>query len=298
MCAGLLALGAHIAPTVPKRRIWAAWRARAARRQRSGHDAASATSSTSRGAVPSGQVLREPKVEACGTRAENVPLAEWLVLAAALDVPPPLLVLPLGTADRVALTPNVSVHPALALRWMTGEETFCVPRRGQNISKNTAQWNENRERLWWFEELHDLTRAAQQAQQAVWSAEYDGDDADLRVTQQPPGAHARLDRAFRDLGRTSQTWSGSTSTQEKCRSSGKNASRSYRHSKMRRTDMASITKVSTGWRARYRTPDNASRSQTFARKVDAERFLTSVAHKKISGTYIDASAARTTLADW
>lgn len=58
--------------------------------------------------------------------------------------------------------------------------------------------------------------------------------------------------------------------------------------------MASITKVSTGWRARYRNPDNRSRSQTFARRVDAERFLTSVEHKKLTGAYVDPAAGQVT----
>lgn len=60
------------------------------------------------------------------------------------------------------------------------------------------------------------------------------------------------------------------------------------------TDMASITKVSTGWRARYRTPDGASRSRTFPRKVDAEAFLVSTEHKKLSGEYVDPSEGRRT----
>ncbi len=58
--------------------------------------------------------------------------------------------------------------------------------------------------------------------------------------------------------------------------------------------MASITKVSTGWRARWRTPDERSRSRTFARKVDAERFLTTVEHSKVIGSYIDPAAGRVT----
>jgi integrase len=58
--------------------------------------------------------------------------------------------------------------------------------------------------------------------------------------------------------------------------------------------MASVTKVSTGWRARYRTPDGASRSRTFARKIDAERYLTTVEASKLSGAYVDPGAGRLT----
>jgi len=62
--------------------------------------------------------------------------------------------------------------------------------------------------------------------------------------------------------------------------------------------MASITKVSTGWRVRYRTPDGASRSRTVARKVDAERFLTGVEHSKLSGAYVDRSAGMVTVGEY
>lgn len=58
--------------------------------------------------------------------------------------------------------------------------------------------------------------------------------------------------------------------------------------------MASIDKVTAGWRARWRTPDGASRSKTFARKVDAENHLTSVQHSKLTGAYVDPSAGRMT----
>lgn len=56
--------------------------------------------------------------------------------------------------------------------------------------------------------------------------------------------------------------------------------------------MASIAKVATGWRARYRTPDGASRSRTFPRKVDAEQFLVGVEHRKLSGEYVDPAEGR------
>ena len=53
--------------------------------------------------------------------------------------------------------------------------------------------------------------------------------------------------------------------------------------------MASIVKVKNGYRsARWRTPYGASRSKTFDRKVDAERHLTSVAHWKLTGDYVDS----------
>lgn len=60
--------------------------------------------------------------------------------------------------------------------------------------------------------------------------------------------------------------------------------------------MASITKVPSGWRARWRTPDGASRSRTFGRRVDAERHLTTVEAAKLRGEYIDPKAGKITFA--
>lgn len=63
--------------------------------------------------------------------------------------------------------------------------------------------------------------------------------------------------------------------------------------------MASIDRWKGGqWRARYRTPDGKSRSQVFPRKLDAERFLTSMEHAKLTGRYVDPSAGRVTVSDF
>ena len=35
--------------------------------------------------------------------------------------------------------------------------------------------------------------------------------------------------------------------------------------------MASIDRMPNGWKARWRTPDGASRSKTFPKRVDAQR---------------------------
>jgi integrase len=61
--------------------------------------------------------------------------------------------------------------------------------------------------------------------------------------------------------------------------------------------MASITKLGDKkYRARYRTPDGASRSRTFEKKAEAEQFLTSVEHSKNVGAYVDRAAGRVAFA--
>jgi integrase len=62
--------------------------------------------------------------------------------------------------------------------------------------------------------------------------------------------------------------------------------------------VASITKTATGYRARYRDPAGTSREKAFARKRDAEAFLTQIDHTKRAGTYIDQQAGRQTFGDY
>jgi hypothetical protein len=61
--------------------------------------------------------------------------------------------------------------------------------------------------------------------------------------------------------------------------------------------MASIDKRPSGkYLARWREyPGGPQRTKTFARKVDAERFLVDVQHRLLSGTYVDPGVSRTTL---
>lgn len=62
--------------------------------------------------------------------------------------------------------------------------------------------------------------------------------------------------------------------------------------------MASIDKVTGGWRARWRTPEGASRSQTFTRKADAQRRVAGVEHGKAIGAYVDPGAGKVTFGDY
>jgi hypothetical protein len=63
--------------------------------------------------------------------------------------------------------------------------------------------------------------------------------------------------------------------------------------------MAHVEKRGAGrWRARYRDPDGRERSRTFARRIDAERWLTSIEHAKLSGAYVDPANGRVRFGDW
>jgi Phage integrase, N-terminal SAM-like domain len=62
--------------------------------------------------------------------------------------------------------------------------------------------------------------------------------------------------------------------------------------------MASVDKVPTGYRVRWRTPDGKSRSKTIKREVDAKRFLVRVEYSKDAGTYMDPSRSKITVKAW
>jgi integrase len=63
--------------------------------------------------------------------------------------------------------------------------------------------------------------------------------------------------------------------------------------------MPSIKKRPDGqYRARYRDPSGKEHARHFARKVDAEKWLTSVEHSKLTGGYVDPRAGRVTFGEW
>src|SRR4051794_21538217 len=52
------------------------------------------------------------------------------------------------------------------------------------------------------------------------------------------------------------------------------------------------------WRAHYRTPGGQQRNRSFPRRVDAERFLTTIESSKLTGSYIDPALAKLSVGDW
>jgi hypothetical protein len=54
----------------------------------------------------------------------------------------------------------------------------------------------------------------------------------------------------------------------------------------------------TSYRVRYRDPAGAQRSKVFARKVDAERWLTENEAAKLRGAWVDPAAGRERFGEW
>src|SRR4051794_16931130 len=65
--------------------------------------------------------------------------------------------------------------------------------------------------------------------------------------------------------------------------------------------MASVEKrvrdSTTTWLARWRDPDGRQRKRSFARKLDADRFLVGIEADRLRGSYVDP-ADKTTVADY
>jgi transcriptional regulator with XRE-family HTH domain len=99
------------------------------------------------------------KIEAGGTRADNASLTEVLVLAAALDVPPPLLFLPLGDTEDMAIGTE-TVHPHLVLDWLAGDTSFVM---GSRRVRNQTAWYRNAQPLFLFRQLRELQNAVHRA---------------------------------------------------------------------------------------------------------------------------------------
>ena len=66
----------------------------------------------------------------------------------------------------------------------------------------------------------------------------------------------------------------------------------------RRTAWRASKSASVTWLARWRDPEGRQRKRTFPRKADAERFLTTVEHSVLTGSYVDPGRSRVTVGDW
>jgi transcriptional regulator with XRE-family HTH domain len=110
------------------------------------------------------------KIEAGGTRAASASLADVLVLAAALNVPPVLLFVPLGVDEAVELAPGLIVHPHRALDWVAGDDEGLqdvVPWGSREA------WFENSQPIRLFRGLRERQEAAHRAQASEDEAAFD-----------------------------------------------------------------------------------------------------------------------------
>ena len=90
------------------------------------------------------------------TGSRRASIGDWLLIAAAIDTPPILLLLPLGQEDDVEILPGWPIHPQLAWDWIRGDETLTSPSR--EVVRR-GEWLRMSHPL----RAHDSLRAAQDA---------------------------------------------------------------------------------------------------------------------------------------
>jgi hypothetical protein len=134
-------------------------------------------------------------------RRETVTLAEWLVLAAALRVPPLLLVFPVGRVDVVEPLPGFEVDPLTALHWAeTGQLPAPAPCLPERPADEDARLIERYRR---HRELVSAWRMASGSADAVrrhWSG--DERDAELARLEREQRVTVGALRDLRDLLRS------------------------------------------------------------------------------------------------
>jgi transcriptional regulator with XRE-family HTH domain len=100
-------------------------------------------------------------------RRREVTLDEVWALAAALNVPPPLLQLPLGDSQRVAVTPAIEIHPHLALEWSEGTQPLVNTDRTARVrpwpEEETPDWVAAASPIYLYREMRELENEVRRA---------------------------------------------------------------------------------------------------------------------------------------
>jgi transcriptional regulator with XRE-family HTH domain len=110
----------------------------------------------------------------------EVRLDEALQFAAALNVPPPLLLLPLGTDDRVRIDGDSIIHPHLAWEWLAGEGPLTDSERQV---RGAREWHESALTLRLYRATRKVQGSVQDANARVRRAEYAQDEDEARTAR-------------------------------------------------------------------------------------------------------------------
>lgn len=101
----------------------------------------------------------------------RVSIDEMLLLAAAVNVPPAMLLVPLGSDDVVEVTPRSQIHPGLALNWIIGDEALVASSRKVI---NRGDWWAGSAPLRLHRQFRKLLEATHDANRAILHAEHVG----------------------------------------------------------------------------------------------------------------------------
>lgn len=90
------------------------------------------------------------------TGSRQVKLDEVFAIAAALDCPPPLLLLPIGTDDRVQVTAKSVIDPTLAWDWLAGVAPLAS---SEQKAIHSSEWWRTAEPLRMYAQLREKQRS-------------------------------------------------------------------------------------------------------------------------------------------
>lgn len=106
-------------------------------------------------------------------RRKAVTIEEFIALSVVFNVPPPLMLLPLGTEDVVEITPQSRIHPHLAVEWFAGDEPLASTSR---FAIGLGSWADNAEPLFMYRTLRDLQGHLSDTERRLDRAEHIGDE--------------------------------------------------------------------------------------------------------------------------
>lgn len=109
------------------------------------------------------------------SRIENgnrsVSLDEWLQLAHALAVPPPLLFLDLEQGKPVQIAENVTIYPWLAWQWVVGDQ---APVMTDRTVTRVEEWHQARTAIGLYTDQAEASRKIERALSHVRAADFIG----------------------------------------------------------------------------------------------------------------------------
>ncbi len=141
-----------------------------------------------------GHPMHQTAIAKIEAKQRKVSVDDLLVLALALDVPPPLLFLPFEKDDDLALTPTTAIFPWRVWEWLHGEEP--LPDR------DTPEWHWGSEPALLYSEVRDAQKRANSARLGVRTAEYEGDHETIsKAKRRHADALLALDAALREMAR-------------------------------------------------------------------------------------------------
>jgi transcriptional regulator with XRE-family HTH domain len=118
------------------------------------------------------------------TENRSVSVDEWLQLAHALAVPPPLLLVDLDSGHDIAVAPQVNLHPWIVWGWIAGEHPSPVPsEHGGALISRVEEFGRAKTAVHLYRGEENAANAVHKALSAIRAAEYTGDEEALKVAR-------------------------------------------------------------------------------------------------------------------